>query len=218
MDQLFSCDVNTLFLWFQISQLPFWRDILDRAPQNKKLFFSSLVWLSSSRAWVADPMAGRDNRDQRNWNRDDRDRYNPHNPYEVRMPRYQEPISVNDDHPEDTSVIVVDNRDERMISPFQNWLVSEIMTNSASSINVITERDQVMPPSSGFHLSLFANYTLDGVKAVLVVSIESDTGVPCAGWDGPTAHALSHPVFQPFSWPMLRHLGILYRREDLQWQ
>ena len=186
------------------------QDILDRAPQNKKLFFSSLVWLSSSRAWVADPMAGRDNRDQRNWNRDDRDRYNPHNPYEVRMPRYQEPISVNDDHPEDTSVIVVDNRDERMISPFQNWLVSEIMTNSASSINVITERDQVMPPSSGFHLSLFANYTLDGVKAVLVVSIESDTGVPCAGWDGPTAHALSHPVFQPFSWPMLRDTSASY--------
>ena len=89
---------------------------MDRAPQNKKLFVV-LVWLSSSRAWVADPMAGRDNRDQRNWNRDDRDRYNPHNPYEVRMPRYQEPISVNDDHPEDTSVIVVDNRDERMISP-----------------------------------------------------------------------------------------------------
>ena len=194
----------------QISQLPFWRDILDRAPQNKKLFFSSLVLLSSSRAWVADPMAGRDNRDQRNWNRDDRDRYNPHNPYEVRMPRYQEPISVNDDHSEDTSVIVVDNRDERMISPFQNWLVSEIMTNSASSINVITERDQVMPPSSGFHISLFANYTLDGVKAVLTISIASDTGVPCAGWDGPTAHALSHPVFQPFSWPMLRDTSASY--------
>ena len=35
-----------------------------------------------------------------------------------------------------------------------------------------------------------------------MISIESDTGVPCAGWDGPTAHALSHPVFQPFSWPM----------------
>ena len=98
---------------FKSLSLPFWRDILDRAPQNKKLFFSSLVLLSSSRAWVADRMAGRDNRDQRNWNRDDRDRYNPHNPYEVRMPRYQEPISVNDDHPEDTSVIVVDNMQGR---------------------------------------------------------------------------------------------------------
>ena len=44
----------------------------------------------------------------------------------------------------------------------------------------------------------------------MVVSIESDTGVPCAGWDGPTAHALSHPVFQPFSWPMLRDTSASY--------
>ena len=48
-----------------------------------------------------------------------------------------------------------------------------------------------------------------GVKAVLAISIESDTGVPCAGWD-PTAHALSHPVFQPFSWPMLRDTSASY--------
>ena len=40
----------------------------------------------------------------------------------------------------------VDNRDERLVSPFQTWLVSEIMANAASSINVLTERDQVMPP------------------------------------------------------------------------
>ena len=159
-------------------------------------------------------MAGRDNRDRGygGWNRgwQDRGNNNAHNPYEIRMPGYQQPISVNDDYPEDTSVIVVDGRDDRMISPFQNWLVSEIIMNSASSINVLSERDQVMPPSSGFHLSTFANYTLDGVKAVLVISVESDTGVPCAGWDGPTAHALSHPAFQPFSWPMLRDTSASY--------
>ena len=195
---------------FNLNQLPFWRDISDQAPRSKA--FCS----SESRAWALDPMAGRDQRDrgdQRDWNGRGggwQDRHNPHNPYDVRMPRYQEPISVNDDRPEDTSVIVVDNRDERMIRPFQNWLVSEIMMNSSSSINVFTERDQVMPPSSGFHLSLFANYTLDGVKAVLVIVVESDTGVPCAGWDGPTAHALSHPVFQPFSWPMLRDTSASY--------
>lgn len=151
-------------------------------------------------------MAGRENQAQRDWNRGGgwQDR-GGHNPHDVRMPRHQEPISVNDDHPEDTSGMVVDNRDERMISPFQSWLVSEIMMNSASSINKLTERDQVMPPSSGFHLSLSANYTLDGVKAVLVISIERE-----AGWDGPTAHALSHPVFQPFSWPMLRDTSASY--------
>ena len=76
-------------------------------------------------------MAGRDyrDRDNRSWNRGWHDRgvNQAHNPYEIRMPGYQEPISVNDDHPEDTSVIVVDTRDDRMISPFQTWLVSEII-------------------------------------------------------------------------------------------
>ena len=50
------------------------------------------------------------------------------------------------------SLLVVDNRDERIIiSPFQNWLVEEIISNAASSINVLTERDQVMPSNSGYH-------------------------------------------------------------------
>ena len=35
---------------------------------------------------------------------------------------------------------MLDSRDDRMMSPFQAWLVKEIMTNSASSINVLTEK------------------------------------------------------------------------------
>ena len=133
----------------------------------------------------------------------------PHNPYEVRMARFLDFVASTED-PADSSILVVDHRDERLVSPFQTWLVSEIMANSASSINVLTERDQVMPPASGFHLSLFGNYTLDGVKAVLAVAIESDSGHTCAQWDGHTAEALSHPAFQPFSWPMLRDTSASY--------
>ena len=132
-----------------------------------------------------------------------------HNPYVVQMPKFLEPIGETDDA-EDTSIIVVDSRDDRMVSPFQTWLVSEIMSNAASSINVLTERDQVMPPSSGFHISLFANYTLDGIKAVLAIAVEADTGNTCAGWDAGAAQALSHPAFQPFSWPMLRDTSASY--------
>eukprot|EP00913_Durusdinium_trenchii_P031329 g29336.t1 len=87
---------------------------------------------------------------------------------------------------------------------------SEIMSNAASSINVLTERDQVKPPSSGFHLSLFANYTLDGIKAVLVVSIDTETGATNAAWDRHTATALAHPAFQPFTWPLLRDTSASY--------
>ena len=126
------------------------------------------------------------------------------------MPRFLVPIYEGQKFPEDTSIVVVDNRDDRMVSPFQAWLVSEIMSNAASSINVLTERDQVMPPSSGFSVALFANYTLDGIKVVLALSLESETGTTCAGWDGETASALSHQAFQPFTWPMLRDTSAIY--------
>eukprot|EP00435_Cladocopium_sp_Y103_P046457 s699_g13.t1 len=63
-----------------------------------------------------------------------------HNPYEVKMPKFLEAIAADEKDPGSTSIIMVDNRDDRMVSPFQAWLVSEIMANSASSINVLTER------------------------------------------------------------------------------
>eukprot|EP00439_Symbiodinium_sp_Y106_P002378 s4904_g1.t1 len=88
--------------------------------------------------------------------------------------------AIQDTEPK-TSIIMVDTRDERIVSPFQAWLVREIMTNSSSSVNVLTERDQVMPPNSGYHLSLFANYTLDGVKATVAIAIDSQTGSPLEG-------------------------------------
>ena len=135
--------------------------------------------------------------------------YGAHNPYEVQLPKFLTTVVTTDDK-DWSSIMMVDKRDDRLVSPFQAWLVSEIMANSASSINVLTERDQVMPPNSGFHLSLFANYTLDGIKAVLAVSIDSTTGSICGGWDPPTARALAHPAFQPFSWPMLRETSASY--------
>ena len=110
-----------------------------------------------------------------------------------------------------SSLLVIDNRDDRVVSPFQNWLAQEIMSNAASSINVLTERDQVLTPSSGYHCSLFANYTLDGIKAVLLLfSMTSTTGGPCAQWDSHASRALSHPAFQPFTWPVMFDTSATY--------
>ena len=111
--------------------------------------------------------------------------------YEVRLPNLLCSMAECEDDEEKTSIIMVDDRDDRIVSPFQAWLVREIITKSANSVNVLTDRDQVTPPSSGFHLSLFTNYTLDGVKASFVVSVDSVNGGPCGGLDGPTTRALS---------------------------
>ncbi|CAJ1357548.1 unnamed protein product, partial [Effrenium voratum] len=90
--------------------------------------------------------------------------------------------------------------------------LAETDRESDSSIMVMDTRDadRVMPPNSGLHLTLFANYTLDGTKVVLVLAIDSETGSPCGGWDGPTATALSHPQFQPFLWPLMRDTSASY--------
>ena len=133
-----------------------------------------------------------------------------HNPFEVKLPKFLYWLEMNEDNMEENSVIMVDDRDARMVSPFQGWLTKEIMSNSASSINVLTERDQVMPPNLGFHLTLFGNYTLDGIKVVVVVALDTETGCMNAGWDQPTAEALSHPAFQPFAWPLLRDTSASY--------
>ncbi|OLQ04162.1 hypothetical protein AK812_SmicGene12771 [Symbiodinium microadriaticum] len=133
-----------------------------------------------------------------------------HNPYEVRLPHFIESIAECEDNERKTSIIMVDKRDDRIVSPFQAWLVREIMTNRSSSINVLTDRDQVMPPQSGYHLSLFANYTRDGFKATVAISIDSQTGAPYGGWDPATANALSHVAIQPFSWPVLNDTSPSY--------
>ena len=150
------------------------------------------------------------------WGGDDRrgrrDRGGPaaHNPFRVQRPDFVRQMVVEEEDETRNSLLVIDNRDDRVVSPFQNWLAQEIMSNAASSINVLTERDQVLTPSSGYHCSLFANYTLDGIKAVLLFSMTSTTGGPCAQWDSHASRALSHPAFQPFTWPVMFDTSATY--------
>ncbi|CAE7949043.1 unnamed protein product [Symbiodinium sp. KB8] len=68
---------------------------------------------------------------------------------------------------------------------------------------VLTIVKTVMPLNSGYHCSPFANYTLNGIKAVLVFTMSSRTGGPSAYWDSHVSSALSHTAFQPFTWPVM---------------
>ena len=82
-----------------------------------------------------------------------------HNTLVVRKPKFFDQVVIEQENAARNSMLLLNSRDVRLISPLQNWLVDEIMSNAASSINVLTERDQVMPPNSGHHCSLFASFT-----------------------------------------------------------
>ena len=104
---------------------------------------------------------------------------------------------------EERSVLIVDSRDCRLQSPFQGWLLDEILVNAQSGINVLVDRQLVRAPNVGYHMNLFYMRTHDGYKFILVGSMTSYGSVPCANWDADTGSVLSHAAFQPFRWPMM---------------
>ena len=88
-----------------------------------------------------------------------------------------------------------------MISPFQGLFPAEIAENANSSINIFTERSQLMENSNGYSLILHAVITVHIYKLVVIVSVDTSQSVPPAQWDSETRNALSHRSFEPFVWP-----------------
>ena len=59
------------------------------------------------------------------------------------------------------SCLVVDTRDGRLVSPFQGFYPIEINDNALSSINIFTERSQLIQRVSGYELTLFSVVTIN---------------------------------------------------------
>ena len=104
---------------------------------------------------------------------------------------------------DERSVLVIDSRDRRIQSPYQGWLLDEILLNAQSGVNVLVDRQLVRSPNKGYHLNLFYVRTMDGFKFILVGSMTSYGTVPAARWDADTGKIMAHPAFQPFRWPMM---------------
>ena len=102
------------------------------------------------------------------------------------------------------SVLVVDTRDQRISSPFQGWLLDEILINAQAGVNVLSDARQVRSPSTGYHMNLFYMRTLEGKKLIIIGSMTSYGSVPCGRWDSYTGEVLAHKAFQPFRWPIMR--------------
>ena len=108
---------------------------------------------------------------------------------------------MEESDPARSYLLVVDNRDERIISPFQNWLVEEIISNAASSINVLTERDQVMPELGD--ITVRCSRTTRSMASWQFCCSRCPLGREDQ-WDSCASKALAHPAFQPFTWPVIQ--------------
>ena len=124
-----------------------------------------------------------------------------HNALSSTLPPYLRQVGSGQD---ERSVLVVDSRDQRISSPFQGWLLDEILINAQAGVNVLSDARLIRSPSTGYHMSLFYMRTLEGKKLIVVGSMTSYGSVPCGRWDSLTGDVLSHQAFQPFRWPIMR--------------
>ncbi len=123
-----------------------------------------------------------------------------HNSANLQLPPHLSQIGAGEN---ERSVLVLDSRDHRLQSPFQGWLLDEILMNARSYVNVLSDRQLIRSPSDGYHFNLFYMKTLSNMKLVVVGSMTSYSSVPCGRWDEKTGEVLGHAAFQPFRWPLM---------------
>ena len=123
-----------------------------------------------------------------------------HNAVNTRLPDHLAQIGSGQD---ERSILVVDSRDQRLQSPFQGWVLDEILMNARSHVNVLSDRQLIRSPNTGYHFNLFYMKTLSNMKLVITGTMTSYSSVPCGHWDAETGRILSHAAFQPFRWPLM---------------
>ena len=121
-----------------------------------------------------------------------------HNPQNFAVPWFLQKLGARG---HENSCLFIDNRDNRMVSPFQGFSPLEIAENSNSSINVLVERGLMRKPNAGFYINFFSIITLQMFRVTVCISVDTAQGCVCANWDQATFRALDHEAFRPFQWP-----------------
>ena len=124
-----------------------------------------------------------------------------HDPRNFEVPRFGSRLAVGQAGL--SSCLLKDNRDERLLSPYQGWFPMEIFENSTAGTNVQSERSNMLVPNKGYYLNLFTIVTLGVHKFTIMITMDAPQGFPCAHWDAATARTLMHDAFKPFEWPAM---------------
>lgn len=83
------------------------------------------------------------------------------NPQNYQLPPFIKQLGSGN---EERSVLILDARDQRIQSPYQGWLLDEILLNAQSGINILSDRQLVRSPATGYHMNLFYVGAIDGYK------------------------------------------------------
>ena len=113
------------------------------------------------------------------------------------MPRFLQRIGATGD----PTVMCLDTRDGRIVSPFQHEHPFVIEVNAEAGINRLTEHNQTLAPNAGVYLTLYYVVTTNTHKLNMAIAFDVPEGVACGLWDSASAKVLKHEAFAPFDWP-----------------
>ena len=113
------------------------------------------------------------------------------------MPRFLQRIGATGD----PTVMCLDTRDGRIVSPFQHEHPFVIEVNAEAGINRLTEHNQTLAPNAGVYFTLYHVVTTNTHKLNMVIALDVPEGVACGLWDD---RVLQHEAFAPFDWPKMR--------------
>ena len=123
-----------------------------------------------------------------------------HDPRSREMPRFLQRIGATGD----PTVMCLDTRDGRIVSPFQHEHPFVIEVNAEAGINRLTEHNQTLAPNAGVYFTLYNVVTTNTHKLNMVIAFDVPEGVACGLWDAASDRVLQHEAFAPFDWPKMR--------------
>ena len=116
------------------------------------------------------------------------------------MPRFLQRIGATGD----PTVMCLDTRDGRIVSPFQHEHPFVIEVNAEAGINRLTEHNETLAPNAGVYFTLYNVVTTNTHKLNMVIAFDVPEGVACGLWDAASDRVLQHEAFAPFDWPKMR--------------
>ena len=83
------------------------------------------------------------------------------------LPPFVQQLGAKED---ERSVLIIDSRDKRIQSPYQGWLLDEILLNAQSGVSILSDRQLIRSPNSGYHMNLFSCHSSKEAFEIAIAS------------------------------------------------
>ena len=126
---------------------------------------------------------------------------------------------ITDLYARSISVLHMDVRDDRMISPIAGMTLSEISTNAAAQLNMLTEGRHKSSPTDGYSLAVYYSHLDQKYAWTMFLGIEANHSVPPAPYSNTLRDLMGqHSAFASMFWPTMSDTAPPVLQISIMWK